>query len=655
MTSIASRLKLVFATFVLVSAVVSHFREFPAEGSGDAVVLGDLTYDMKTVSAPVVTGQALRAVSWVATRSVVGPFVLRYLLVKNNVGKLRELADQLTETAPLHHPIYRMNDLERADHDRRVREAVDEQTDLSSLVPFVTNEALLDKLLSSSSSTVLELHALYKSGGRTPTGVARTVLDAIERLNPVYRAFSAEPNTAEILASAKASSDRYRNGTPLSIFDGVPVAFKDMLAIKGYVTTSGSSLTRGDAPKSYDDLVVRRFRELGAIVLPPTSMTEFGVTPVGYGVHNGGPVNAHNTSYYSGGSSGGSSTAVALGICPIAIGYDGGGSVRTPAAFSGVYGMATGYGRFVFEAYRSSTMTKAGVFANSIADTMLGYAVLARDVDVRTDFYSTMYDGGNLGVPAAHLQSLLAGGDPSANTRDLSDVTVGVWYEWIEDAAPPVVAATKATLSDLRSRGATVKEFRIPNPNLARLAHSIKIASEFAIRWDRAYHDTRSTLEGNTRLTIGLGLALGAVEVLAAEKVRRYLFEWVRGVFFDGGIDVILTPTTPITAPAIPEGARAFGASNTPLAVELLKYVFLGNLLGLPGMSNPIGYNDDGDGGGGMPIGGLVTSWQWNEDKIFRVSGAIEDAQRSKRGGIREPRDKICLGKCDGGDDAARA
>jgi len=630
--------------FAGLSSFVSWLREFPAEGTGGVVVLGDLTYDMKTVSAPVVTGPALHFLSWIATRSLVGPIILKCLLVKNGVGTLRDLADQLRETAPLHHPLYRMNDLERSAHDERVREAIDEQTDLGSIVPFVTNEALLEKLLSS--STIVELHEVYKSGGKTPIEVANTVLDAIERLNPTYRAFSQEPRTKEFLASAKASSDRYRNGTPLSIFDGVPVAFKDNLAIEGYVKRMGSSFTKNDPPQTYDDLVVRRFRELGALVLPPTSMNEFGTSPVGYSVANRGPVNAYNTSHYSGGSSGGSSTAVALGICPISIGYDAGGSVRIPAAFSGVHGMATGYGRFVFDTYRSSTMTKSGVFGNSVYDVMLGYAVLARDVDVRTDFYSNMYDGGNLGVPTAHLQSLLAGGDPMANSGDLSDVTIGVWHEWIEDASPPVVAATKATLSDLRSRGATVKEFRIPNIKQARMAHATKVVTEFAIRWDRAYHDTSSTLEGNTRMIIGLGLALGAVEVLAAEKVRAYIFEYVRDVFADGGIDVFLTPTTSITAPVIPEGTLEHGASNTPLSVELTKYIFLGNLLGLPGMSSPIGYDESN---GGMPIGGLVTAWQWDEDKIFRVSRAIEEGSRSKGVASRVPRDKICLGRCDGG------
>ena len=189
------------------------------------------------------------------------------------------------------------------------------------------------------------------------------------------------------------------------------------------------------------------------------------------------------------------------------------------------------------------------------------------------------------------------------------------------------------------AKGAKIKEFRIPNLNMARLAHSIKIATEFAVARDRAYHDRTSNLEPNTRITIGLGLALSAVEIQAADKLRRYLFEYIHDLFVNGNIDVIVTPTVSMSAPIIPEGARDYGASNTPLSVELLKYIFLGNLLGMPGMSNPIGYDETN---AGMPIGGLVTAWQWNEDKIFRISKAIEDDVVQKRIG-RDPNDKICL------------
>jgi len=641
--------------FLIVSNIVSDKQDFSTtilENENNYLRLGDTSYFMDTISAPILKGRPLHLLSWVATRSIVGPFFLRILLNKNGVSKLRQLVDQMNVNGgnmpPLHYPLYQMSPSERNRHDKIVQQAIQEQKDLESIIPFVLNKDVLDQL--QESSTILQLYSSYETSQTTPTKVAQTVLEAIQKLNPIYKPFSSDPNVEEILAAAKASTERYERKSQLSIFDGIPVAFKDMLAIKGYYQTNGSSYknARNNSPAQTDDLIVRRFRELGAIVLPPTSMTEYGVTPVGYSVYNKGPVNAYNTSHYSGGSSGGSSTAVALGICPIAIGYDGGGSVRTPASFSGVYGMATGFGRFVFQNNRASTMIKSGVFGTNVADVLLGYAVLARDLNKETDWFSKMYDGGVQGLPKAHFQSLMSSAneneqnepkEPSKSYKELSDVTIGVWYEWIEDASPPVVAATKSMLEGLVAKGAKIKEFRIPNLNMARLAHSIKIATEFAVKHDRAYHDRTSNLEPNTRITIGLGLAMSAVEIQAADKLRRYLFEYIHDLFVNGNIDVIVTPTVSMSAPIIPEGARDYGASNTPLSVELLKYIFLGNLLGMPGMSNPIGYDETN---AGMPIGGLVTAWQWNEDKIFRISKAIEDDVVQKRIG-RDPNDKICL------------
>lgn len=114
-----------------------------------------------------------------------------------------------------------------------------------------------------------------------------------------------------------------------------------MVKIKGYTMSDGSAYTGRNPTATEDDLLVSRFRELGAIILPPTTMTEGGVTPVGYSVFPHGPFNPHNSSHVSGGSSGGSAVAVALGLTPVSIGFDGGGSIRTPAGLSGVVGLAT--------------------------------------------------------------------------------------------------------------------------------------------------------------------------------------------------------------------------------------------------------------------------------------------------------------------------
>ena len=274
-------------------------------------------------------------------------------------------------------------------------------------------------------SRVLALHRQFAAeGGATPTEVAKKALAAIKELQPVYKMFAAAPDEQGILEEARRATQRYAAGRPLSVFDGVPVAFKDMIPVKGYVMTAGSAAHAGRAPSQEDDLLVARFRALGAVVLPPTSMTEGGVTPIGYGVHPNGPYNPFNPTHYSGGSSGGSAVAVALGICPVAIGFDGGGSVRTPAALSGVFGLATGFGRVPFSSHFQSTMIKSGPLASTAADAALAYAVIARHSGTAT-VYDDMYDGSNLGMPLAHLNAWV-GTQPA----DLKGVRLGVFRDW---------------------------------------------------------------------------------------------------------------------------------------------------------------------------------------------------------------------------------
>jgi Asp-tRNA(Asn)/Glu-tRNA(Gln) amidotransferase A subunit family amidase len=333
-------------------------------------------------------------------------------------------------------------------------------------------------------------------------------------------------------------------------------------------------------------------------------------------VHHGGAFNPYNKKHYSGGSSAGSAVAVALGLAPVAIGFDGGGSIRTPASLSGVVGLATGYGRLPFSSHYGGTMIKAGPLAATIGDAALAYAVMAREDD-RATFYSEMYDGGVIGPPTAHLGSLAKG------TRDLSNVTLGIFEEWFNDSNPAVRQACQDAVDALQKRGATVQKVNIPNLGWLRLSHAMKISSEFAVGWDKPFHDTTSNdnLEPNTRITVALGSTSTALEVTSAEKLRRFAFDHVHAIF-DSGVDAIVTPTVGVSAPALTEAIKERGESNTPMNVEFLKYVFLGNLCGLPGISVPVGVDATN---AGLPIGLMLTGAQWAEDKLLRIGAAVEE------------------------------
>ena len=169
----------------------------------------------------------------------------------------------------------------------------------------------------------------------------------------------------------------------------------------------------------------------------------------------------------------------------------------------------------------------------------------------------------------------------------------------------------------------------LPNLGEARLAHAVKIASEFASDWDGIIGDHSSGASGlvepNTRVVTSLGSSMTALEIISAEKIRRYLFDYMNAKVWST-VDMIATPTTSITAPAIQSNVLKFGESNTPLSVELLKYVFLGNFLGLPGISVPVGADESNMN---MPVGFQLIGKHWGEDEILRVARAVEDTHQT--------------------------
>ena len=121
------------------------------------------------------------------------------------------------------------------------------------------------------------------------------------------------------------------------MFDGVPIAFKDVVDLNGHVTYNGKNPSKqwDDTDRDPDDLMVARFRALGAVIIGTTIMTEGGMSPLGYNAHYKGPFNVYSMKHFSGGSSSGAAVAISSGLVPVAIGFDSGGSIRLPAAFSG--------------------------------------------------------------------------------------------------------------------------------------------------------------------------------------------------------------------------------------------------------------------------------------------------------------------------------
>ncbi|MBU9597947.1 amidase family protein [Burkholderia multivorans] len=190
--------------------------------------------------------------------------------------------------------------------------------------------------------TAQELHALYKTGGASPVEVMQAVLLRIEQLDPAVNAFCQIAGDA--LDMARASEKRWQNRQPLGPLDGVPISIKDNVAVSGLATRYGSRAT-DESPALHDSPCVARLREAGAICFAKTTLPDFAHKIITDSPLTGVTRNPWDTRRTPGGSSGGAAAAVSLGMGPAAIGTDGGGSIRIPAAFTGTFGFKPSFGR----------------------------------------------------------------------------------------------------------------------------------------------------------------------------------------------------------------------------------------------------------------------------------------------------------------------
>jgi Asp-tRNA(Asn)/Glu-tRNA(Gln) amidotransferase A subunit family amidase len=432
--------------------------------------------------------------------------------------------------------------------------------------------------------------------------VAEYVLAAIEASeqgSAPLRAFIAI-NREDVMRQAGESAARIQAGEPLSLLDGVPVAVKDEIDMLPYPTTVGT-LILGRAPAARDASIVARLRAAGALLIGKTNMHEIGIAPNGQNAHYGVVRNPFNDGCDSGGSSSGSAAAVAAGLVPVAIGADGGGSIRVPAALCGVVGLKSTFGR-VSEAGAAPlcwSVAHLGPLAACVEDAALVYSLIAgpdpNDSNTLIQPPVTLADG---------LQPNLQG------------LRLGIDRAWFEHASPGVVHVCRDMVKHLRAAGAEICEIVIPNLNDMRVAHAVTILSEMAQamaphRRDRKKHGD------SVRLNLLIGEAVTAQDYLQAQQIRARALHTFEAIFKK--VDIILSPATALTAQPIPAGGIPDGWSDLGTDTEMMRYVFPGNLVGLPAISFPAGYDEHG-----MPVGMQAMGSHWQEHLLFRVAYAAE-------------------------------
>ncbi|MBN8890163.1 MAG: hypothetical protein BGP12_00155 [Rhodospirillales bacterium 70-18] len=438
----------------------------------------------------------------------------------------------------------------------------------------------------------------YRSGALSPVEVAGLHLDRLERLEPRLLAFQ-RIERAGALLQARLAEARWRAGAPLGLLDGAPMTIKDNVDMAGQPTRSGSTTTP-DAPAAADAPVVARLREAGAVFLGKTTTPEFGWKGITDSTLRGGATrNPWNLDRSPGGSSGGGAAALAAGIGTVAFGNDGGGSIRIPAAFSGVFGIKPQFGRvphYPLEGLFATTIA-GGPLARSVADAAAALAVMAGP-DTR-DWHA-------LPPPPAgwldRLQPRLAG-----LRLAYAPALGGIAPD------PAMAAAIGAAIAALRDAGATVTEV---GPVFAPLRPRFEAywKAGFASRLRQIPPARRDELDPGFRRLAEEGLAVGVEEILAGEVERARLHREVAALF--EGHDLLLSAATPHAAPPADIAYHSQGYDRWADAVP---YSVPFNLTGHPAASLPCGLTADG-----LPAGLQVVGPAYGERAVLEACAAME-------------------------------
>lgn len=446
-----------------------------------------------------------------------------------------------------------------------------------------------------------ELLRRYQDKSLSPVEVTQAVLDRIEHDNPVVNAFCiVDPKQA--LASARGSESRWAKGAPCGLVDGVPTTIKDVVLTKGWPTLRGSRTTDPHQSWEEDAPCTARLREQGAVLLGKTTTPEFGWKGITDSALTGITRNPWNTGRTPAGSSGGAAAAAALGLGALHIGTDGGGSIRMPAAFTGVFGHKPTFGRV--PAWPSSafgTLAHIGPIVRTVSDAALMLNVLTQP-DHR-DWFAIPPDGCDF-------------------TTGLDDGIAGLRIAYSPDLGhadvdPEIAALVRSAVDVFASLGAEIEEM---DPGIGDTAEIFKrhwysgaaaAVAEFSA-------EQQALMEPGLREVATEGAQYSAVEYLDASAARTVIGAKMRD--FHETYDLLLTPS--VSIPAFGVGLESPDPDAQTRWTSWTPFTYPFNLTQQPACSAPCGFTKDG-----LPAGLQIVGRNFNDALVLRAARAFESVR----------------------------
>lgn len=567
-------------------------------------------YLRANVKAPRMAGLLVKVFGWLLESPIFGGILLYFLKKNNLIHKLVSFAEFEEEPlfAPLHP--YQGDEEKEAicvDPHASPQEKVEQAA--ACLRSLEDEHEPITPQLSFQRWTILDYARAYKSGQTTPTKVAEKFLayvrDSSSQQQPM--SFFISYYVEDILMQATESTLRYERGEPLSVLDGVPIAVKDEIDCMPYPTTGGTKWMHKVRQCRSDACCVARLRLCGAIIVGKTNMHELGAGISGINPHYGAARNPYNKSKITGGSSSGSAAVVAAGLCPVALGVDGGGSVRLPAALCGVVGFKPTFARVPHDGVLpiNYTIGMVGILAATVEDALIAYAAIAGG-------HSSDQSAGNA-VPKLGLPLL-----KSANYMS-ADIKIARYGKWFDDCTEDIKICCSNAVAKLSDKyGWKTVEVTIPEIEAMRLSHYLTIGSECS-NSIAGYLEKLNKAEIGWDVRVGLAVygSFHSHEYLNAQKIRRRQLRFHEKIFSIA--DVIVTPTVGVTAYTIEDDALKTGELDYINGAALVRYQIAGNFLGFPAVTIPVGYDK-----AGLPIGLQFIGKPWSESLLIHIASAMQ-------------------------------
>ena len=490
-------------------------------------------------------------------------------------------------------------DDERADFSRRSFLAVAAAGVAGSLVRASTNT---EAEHTASDVTTLSLEDASDQLRRkrlSPVELTQACLARIERLNPSLNAFITVMSDSA-MASARVAEGEIQRGRWRGPLHGIPIALKDLFDTAGVRTTAASAVFKDRVP-SEDAEVVQKLKAAGAIVLGKTNMHEFaygGTSAVSYfgAVHNPWDIR-----YVAGGSSSGSAVAVATGQCYAALGSDTAASIRQPAAYCGIVGLKPTYGLVSTRGVipLSWTFDHVGPMARTVADVGLVLQVIAGfdPLDVSSRQMSIPEYRPRLAMPASSLR-------------------IGVARAFFfEELDPEIDAAVSEALRVLQSIAASIRDVTLPASGQETLRAAVRAAEAYAYHAEYV-RKTPELYQPETLTRLRSAADVQTTDYVLGRRQVELTRRTIDRVF--DGVDVIVTPTTPVQPPTLADVGKDVRTSMA-LGAPMIRNTSPFNVYGLPTISVPCGFTR-----GGLPIGLQLSGRTGSDDVVLRLAHAYQ-------------------------------